>query len=48
MDNQQKQFTIDFEDELKKVSSDFRNSMTTPNNQSLGDDFYFANDIIVL
>ena len=44
MQAQQKQFMIDFEEELKKVSSDFSRSI----DQSPGDDFYFANDIIVI
>lgn len=42
---QQKQLTIDFENELKKVQSDFSNSMSLPN---VGEDYYFANDIIII
>lgn len=48
LENQQKQFTIDFEEELKKVSSEFNQSMSRSLQQTPGDDFYFANDIIIL
>lgn len=41
-----KQFVVDFEEELKKVSSEFTNSLAPT--QQFGDDFYFANDIIVI
>ena len=48
-ENQQRQLMIDFEDELKKVSSEFTNSLTSSKGYSQpGDDFYFANDIIIL
>ena len=48
-ENYKNQLVIDFEDELKKVSSEFTNSLNRNNqHQQLGDDFYFANDIIIL
>lgn len=48
-ENYKNQLVIDFEDELKKVSSEFKNSLNRNNqHQQLGDDFYFANDIIIL
>ena len=48
-ENYKNQLVIDFEDELKKVSSEFTNSLNRNNqHQQLGDDFYFANDIIII
>lgn len=48
-ENYKNQLVIDFEEELKKVSSEFTNSLNRNNqHQQLGDDFYFANDIIIL
>ena len=47
-ERQQQQFTIDFEEELKKTQSDFTKSMTSPNFPKMGEDYYFANDIIVI
>ena len=47
-DMQEKQMVIDFENELKKVQSDFSKSMSQPNFPQVGEDYYFANDIIIL
>lgn len=45
-ENQQRQFVIDFEEELKKVSSEFHKGLQQP--QTISDDFYAANDILIL
>ena len=48
-ENMQNQLIVDFEEELKKVSSEFSRDLQKSNKAlTPGDDFYLANDILII